>query len=236
MSEIQKFLKMTKPLKFRRTRTCARALYQITFRLFPYPFMVGKNIYRYIKNKIRYYFNFILYKLNIIKRYTYSDVTRAWNIGDFSNFSHEKEISARCVFGTVRIDVLEETYIDQDYFYFNTIWKPTYVVKDIEEHRYVLKASLARPGIIIGDKKYRIGEVPVIMRTFNYPQITSSFSEKSDATKPQYTDYNLTKLQNISRSIQFVPEDESHILMIEEKAIEDLKRYLDTINLVDLEV
>ena len=100
MSDLSRFNKMTKPLKFRRLKIIQRYLKSLATRT--------------ITSVINGYYN-ILYKLHIYNRYSYRDMADRTISSPFSlphNFVGDNVFSA-----TVGMDFIERHLVFRDYFY-----------------------------------------------------------------------------------------------------------------------
>ena len=144
MSDKLKFHRMTRPVKFRFTR--------LVFKSVGHSYEVGVS-------KIKYLFNYILYKLNILKRYTNNTDTQIWRPtinGQISDVI-EKEIVTSCFVGIAQSALVDDFHSKVDYFYRTNekgLKVITYVVADEETHFYKVVTSLIKPGLIIDGIAY----------------------------------------------------------------------------------
>lgn len=242
MNDKLKFHRMTKPVKFRR--------FKIIKRFFQ---SVGRN-YGVVTNKINYLFNYILYKLNILKRYTNKDA-RANIECKLINGSipqvYELPVEGKHFTGTIRSVVVEDIETDVDYFYYvdqRGLKHITHTVRNFEHHTYGVMSSLINPGIIIDGKKYVYGNVPQIVTTFKHPEIPldAPFREtdllsQHENLKPKVVRYDLTKLLNIRYKVMLGDSEQLDVTyatinaaVMESK--NEIRKYLGSLTLHDLEV
>ena len=100
MSDKAKFHRMTRPMKFRKFKMMTQG---------------AASTYEVGRERINYLINNMLYKLNILDRYTFNDlITRDIKV---SFKLPVKQVSSPYIRGTVAMKLVEETSIDTDYFY-----------------------------------------------------------------------------------------------------------------------
>lgn len=221
-----KFHRMTKPIKFRRTRLFLMSVGH----------SYGVGVY-----KLKYVFNYILYKLHILNRYVNTSRHTIWNpkIQGEVYENYEKNVECRCVGGTIWSFLKDDFSFKSDYFYF--MWKKhrhiTFVACAEEIHSYILVTSLVDPFIVIGARRYSLGQVPRIFTSY-HKKLGSS--EKGVPPVPVATTYDFSKLLNVSNKVTVGCNEDSlnsEILkQINNVQVEGLKEYLNTITLHDLEV
>ena len=231
MNDKLKFHRMTRPVKFRFTR--------LVFKSVGHSYEVGVS-------KIKYLFNYILYKLNILKRYTNNTDTQIWRPtinGQISDVV-EKEIVTGCFVGIAQSALVDDFHSKVDYFYRTNekgLKVITYVVTDEETHFYKVVTSLIKPGLIIDGKTYLYGDVPKIVRTYKEPPVHAEMVSE-ELLKPQVISYDLTKLMNIQHSTILGEniDDEEVLKYRLDNAVAEAQRaitiYLQSLNLHDLEV
>ena len=178
MSDKTRFYSMTKPIKFRRFKMIKNCLGEV------------------ISSVIKYNYYIILYKLKIIKRYSYRDegvrhIEPAFKAINF------KVISTKHFKGLLVANVEEEYHIDMDYFYkLNKEGKKVikYVVKDVEEKKFMLTSHLRSLHLRVeGSEWYDV---------HNLPKFKMVILDGSSATsaKPlnRTVTYDLLKLKKLS--------------------------------------
>ena len=127
MSEKTRFYNMTKPVRFRRLKQAK---------------MMIVLWCKALRERIIYFFNYILYKLNILKRYSYRDnVVQAIPLPYSIN---PKEVITDHFRGVVSMSLMQDKYIDLDYFYREKKGdkKVTLYLKSEEKTRLYLESHL----------------------------------------------------------------------------------------------
>ena len=132
MSEKTRFYNMTKPVRFRRLK---QAKMMIVLRC------------KALRERIIYFFNYILYKLHILKRYSYRD-----NVVQAIPLPYSitpKEVITDHFRGVVSMSLMQDKYIDLDYFYREKKGdkKVTLYLKNEEKTRLYLESHLTDIGI-----------------------------------------------------------------------------------------
>lgn len=155
-----KFLEITKPIRMRR------------YKLF---LLKIKSLRTLItKDKIEYIYNYILFRLGILKRETYNDsISEALSIPQVC-----KVIETKHFFGTLKTSAFRDILINKDYFYFlkkNGEKVITYILCDSYTSRYYSITDFVEPGIIIDGHKYQYGCVPQVVRSFTRPKIPNAY-------------------------------------------------------------
>lgn len=232
MNDKLKFHRMTRPLRFRRTR--------LFFQSVEHTYKVGIE-------KSKYLFNYILYKLNILNRYTNSVITDMWRpvINGEIPEVFERELTTKHFVVTVRTTIVDHITVIEDYFYYvdkKGVKHKTYVVEEREQHDYVLKSSVIKPGIIIDGKQYVYGNVPIVVQRYKKPEIlpfNGGYSTSRFFNNEEVIQYDLTPLINVAQETRIdcyngVSVDTVRYLR-EYNEFEILK-YLGTLTLRDLEV
>lgn len=242
MNDKLKFHRMTNPVKFR------------TFKIIKRFFQTAGHNYGVVMSKINYLFNYILYKLNILKRYTNKDAcvnVKCKLINGCLPQVYELSVEGEYFTGTVRSVVVEDVETDVDYFYYvdqRGLKHITHTVRNLDHHTFGVLSSLINPGIIIDGKKYVYGNVPQIVTTFKQPEIPlgAPFKEtdllsQHEALKPKVVKYDLTKLLNIRYKVVLGDSEQLDVTyatinaaVMESK--NEIRRYLSNLTLHDLEV
>lgn len=234
MSEQLKFHRMTRPIKFRRLR--------LFFKSVGHSYEVGVD-------KCKYLFNYLLYKLNILKRYTnntHEDIWRPTINGVLSEV-YEKPIKSKHFTGVLQSSLVDELEAKVDYFYYidkRGLKHITYTVCNWERHLYKMRTSFIKPGLVIDGKEYVYGEVPKIVQQFIKPEIPKAFGgelKSLEKVKPQVVEYDLSKLLNLayerilgdSAELDVSYATVQHSLL---EAQQEFQKYLDNLTLKDIEV
>lgn len=237
MNDKLKFHHMTRPIKFRRLRLFCKS--------------VGHS-YEVGVDKSKYLFNYLLYKLNILKRYTHNTHEDIWRptIRGIVSEVYEKPIKSKCFTGILQSSLVDELEAKVDYFYYidkRGLKHITYTVCNWEKHLYKMRTSFIKPGLIIDGKEYVYGDTPKIVRTFKQPKIKP---ERFDENKivgnikmpePEVIQYDLTKLLNLcyERVLGDNAELDVSYATVQHSLFEaqqEFQKYLNTLTLRDIEV
>lgn len=233
MSDLLKFHRQTRPIRFRRLR-----------RLFQ---SVGRT-YEVGTDRIKYFFNYVLYKLKILKRYTHVDDTIVWRptVNGLPICETQKEaFRTKHFIGTIKSEFADHVFIKQDYFYRISGGKKkrTYTVIDKERHRYMLVSSVVNPGLVIDGVDYLYKGVLKVLQMYK-PPVVKPFDGDLKFVKrlePETVEYDLTKLMNIQNSVILgtsLKLDVSYATV--QYALAETRgniiKYLNTLTLHDLEV
>ena len=147
MSDKTKFHRMTKPIKFRKVR------------------LVLQTIVLWLsaqRERIIYLFNYLLYKLNILQRYSYRDnVEKVYPLPN----PEITTVETRYFKGDVIMNATKVTSIDRDYFYRvkkDGSKKTTLTLKDEEKTQVFLDSHLENICIMIAGKWYQANHMPTI--------------------------------------------------------------------------
>lgn len=209
----EKFLKITKPVKFRRLRLLFHSL------------KIWGEETRYV---IKYMVYYILYKLHIVNRYTYIDSgNRELSLPPVPLKS---VVSPLCT-ANLKTRLIEEYHFDIDCFKFRD--KVVFTVKDIAEKRDILTFSLDNVKVNIGGKFFSVDEHPFI-RISHFPvssevvryhladllKLKKSYIISADSNEKVLNEKILTE-----KELQFYTDSA-------EKEFQD---YLNTLSLKDLE-
>lgn len=184
MSEKARFHEMTKPMKFRRFK------------------MVKQYIvlwYKAVRERIKYFFNYILYKLNILKRYSYRDMTEQVFSLPYNVKTRTIETGTfRC---TVVMRVIKETFYDMDYFYRqkkNGSKKITLWVKNEEDSKLFVDSHLEDICLKISDKWYEPNNLPILkVAVMGKPPVAFEPSKSLDSVGYETVSYDLVPLKTL---------------------------------------
>ena len=226
MSEKVRFYNMTKPVKFRKLK--------LIFKSLGLTYEVGKE-------RTIYRFNYILYKLNILKRYSYRD-----NVVKVLPLPYElKEKSVTCenFGGLIKMQLVSHNNIDLDYFYFQKkdgSKKITLSLKDRDEQRMFVESHLEDIHIKVG-KWFNVDHLPVFKVVYRDTNELTSYSD-SEITKPievKTVEYDISKLKNlcyksILGSLTVDDISEEMLNYYYECSCREFKEYLNTLTLHDL--
>lgn len=238
MDDKLKFHRMTRPVKFR--------LIKRFFQSIGHSYEVGVE-------KSKYLFNYLLYKLNILKRYTNNTHETIWRptINGQLVEVYKSPIKTEHFTGVLKSTLIDELESDVDYFYYidrKGLKHVTYTVSNWERHLYKVQTSLVKPGLVIDGKEYVYGDTPKIVRSFKYPDVLPEpFKEMDNAwdrlkmPEPEVIQYDLTKLLNLryeivlgySAELDVTYATVQHALF---EARNEFQKYLDTLTLKDIEV
>ena len=177
MSDKTKFYKMTKPIKFRKLRLV---------------FMTIVLWCKAQRERILYLFNYLLYKMNILQRYSYRDnVEQA-----YPHPSPESTmVTSKYFRAIVGMGVTQETSIHQDYFYRlkkDGTKKITYTVIDEEKHRLFLESYLFGIELNIADS-WRLADCMPIMKVY----IGQAHNPIKNTMDYKTVEYDLTPLRSL---------------------------------------
>lgn len=145
MSSEEKFLRITKPVKFRNLRLKVRGI---------------KSVIKELFNNIIYNIYNILYKLNIINRFYYGINGEEAVFGLLLN---EKEVLSKYFRGTVKMNLVLSRDREQDYFYRkykDGSKKILYIVKDTTETHLYAVSHLEGIQIKIDNTWYNVNSLP----------------------------------------------------------------------------
>lgn len=226
MGEKVRFYNMTKPVKFRRIKIIKQMVV----------LWCGG-----VRERIIYFFNYILYKLNILKRYSYRD-----NVVKVLPLPYElKEKSVTCenFGGLIKMQLVSHNNIDLDYFYFQKkdgSKKITLSLKDKDEQRMFVESHLENIHIKVG-KWFSVDHLPVFKVVYRDTNELTSYSG-SENTKPvevKTVEYDISKLKNlcyksILGSLTVDDISEEMLNYYYECSCREFKEYLNTLTLHDL--
>ena len=225
MSEKVRFYNMTKPVKFRRIK------------------MIKQMIvlwYGGVRERIIYFFNYILYKLHILKRYSYRDnVVQAIPLPYSIN---PKEVITDHFRGVVSMSLMQDKYIDLDYFYREKKGdkKVTLYLKNEEKTRLYLESHLNDIGIRVKNW-YSVDSLPVFKVSVLDPEVKPFTVEKTlEPMDYQTVTYNTGYLKNLTHKsivgVDMNVEDVSEAMVkyYYDYAVDEFKKHLNSISLQDL--
>lgn len=189
MSEKAKFHKMTKPMKFRRLKQFK---------------MMIVLWCKAVRERIIYLFNYILYKLHILKRYSYRDsVERVFSIPPNFNLKME-EVETKLFRGTVIMKIVQETFYDIDYFYQHKkdgSKKVTLMLKNTEENRLYLDSHLEDICLRINNTWYNTNSLPILKVAVLPPPTAFVEEDFSKSVECESVTYDLTPLKHLKHSM-----------------------------------
>lgn len=189
MSEKVKFHNMTKPIRFRKFKLFLKS--------------VGLT-YEVGKERINYLFNYLLYKLNILNRYSYRD-----NVEKVTPLPPQiplKTIKTDWIEAVLESEIVENNFIDVDYFYRvkkDGSKKRTYVISDYDRKEITLHSRLKDIQIKVGDSWFSTCNLPTFnLLTFSpedLKPISLSDMDNEKLIRPNYItmECDLTLLTNL---------------------------------------
>lgn len=184
MSEKARFHEMTKPMKFRRLKMVKQ---------FTADWCVAQ------RERIKYLFNYLLYKLKILNRYSYRDNVE--RVVTSPHILEEEKIQTEYFGGTVNMKLISVLDIDVDYFYYKKkdgSIKITMTLKDSKEETLFTVSHLENIHIKVGDQWHDVNHLPVFkMASIVKPKpvefVDASFIEKP--IEPRVVEYDIFKLK-----------------------------------------
>ena len=225
MSEKTRFYNMTKPVRFRRLKQAK---------------MMIVLWCKALRERIIYFFNYILYKLHILKRYSYRDnVVQAIPLPYSIN---PKEVITDYFRGVVSMSLMQDKYIDLDYFYREKKGdkKVTLYLKNEEKTRLYLESHLTDIGIRV-ENWYSVNSLPVFKVSVLDPEVKPFTVEKTlEPMDYQTVTYNTGYLKNLTHKsivgVDMNVEDisEAMVKYYYDYAVDEFKKHLNNISLQDL--
>lgn len=231
MSDKTRFYRMTKPVRFRKLK-------QI-FRTIRFTYGVGKERISYL---IKYRFNYILYKLNIYKRYTYRDKSEKVLLSPPYTTFHIRSVQTKYFRGLVSMHLVEVTNIDTDYFYRERndgSRKIIMYVKNVETKSMYAESHLINICINVDGKWFNTtNNLPTfVVHNMNRLKTFIPYTNKDDNHTFTYDIEKLRKLKHTSFLGTNITEDdisESMQKYYYGLAYENLHKELDSLSLKDL--
>ena len=148
MSEKARFYNMTKPIRFRRLRQVK---------------MMIVLWCKAVRERIKYLFNYVLYKLNILQRYSYRDRTE--QVFSLPYNIKMREVQSNTFKGVVVTKLIKETFYDIDYFYRQKkdgSKKVTLYLKNEEESRLFTESHLEEICLKVSSRWYQPDHLPTL--------------------------------------------------------------------------
>lgn len=234
MSDKTRFYRMTKPVRFRKLK-------QI-FRTVRFTYGVGKEIISYL---IKYRFNYILYKLNIYKRYTYRDKSEKVLLSPPYTTFPMRSVQTKYFRGLVSMRLVEVTDIDTDYFYRERkdgSRKITMYVKNVENKSIYAESHLINISINVGGKWFNTNNnLPTfVMHEAERLKPFIPYDRIERPTEPKTVAYDVSKLRKLTYvsflGLNITKDDISESMQkyYYGLAYENLHKELDSISLKDL--
>ena len=228
MNDKMKFHEMTKPMKFRRLKMAKQII---------------TDWFVALRDVTRYNFNYLLYKLNILKRYTYRDVV------EMEVTSHhileEKEIQTDYFGGTVKMKLISSLDIDVDYFFYkkrNGGMKITLLLRDSKEETLFTVTHLENIHVKVADQWYNVDNLPVfkvapILKPEPVEFVDASFIERP--TEPRIVEYDIFKVKTYYHKLlvgKMSPEDitEAMYKFYYECSRKELEKIFSRLTLMDI--
>lgn len=222
--ELKKFHEMTKPVRFRKLK--------LFFQSVGLTYEVGKE-------KISYLTNYLLYKLNILKRYSYRDnVVKELSLPHSVN---QKGVATQFLSSLVDMNLVLETDFDIDYFYREKKdggRKITYYVKNEEHNRLFTVSTLKNISLCIAGQFYYVDSLPI----FKMASITTPFKQAGFNSQHEYKTitYDVQKLKRLQNKnligVDLKPEDitEPMVQYYYDLSVREFRGYLGKLTLEDL--
>lgn len=225
MIDEKKFYEITKPIKFR------------SFKLLKQSAVLWCEG---VRELIKYRINYILYKLKILKRYSYRDDV-AGTLTLPPKFYLEPELIETEYFSAVaRMRYEKERHIDRDYFYMPLSEggrKITYIVKDEETSNVFMTTHLEDIHIKVGDKWFCADNLPV----FKTATLKSVGEGDSDSPIEYETvTYDVSILKKLFIKELLIENGELNYVhgtilnFVFENCVNELRSHLEKITLKDL--
>lgn len=182
MSSKQKFMEITKPMKFRNSRKFLSRC-------------------KALRERIIYLFNYILYKIHILDRYSYRDNGER----HLGVLPYHKIITHKNLVASLEVRVIEHKNVNQDWFYFKNRLNRKYVVCDCEEVETHLVGVLTNLGIKVdGATDFTYVDylnLPTyrVLSTESLRPTSLEYKGEERLIKPEYTEYtiDLNKIRNL---------------------------------------
>ena len=236
MSEKVRFFEMTKPTKFRRLK------------------LIKNYIVLWwggVRERIKYISYNILYKLHILKRYSYrTDWTEKFLPAPVFN----KHIRTKH-YDVNLVSHIREVYMDDTEYFYKQMKdgskKILYVVKDEEEHKFFLAGHLENISMSVDGKDfYYIDQLPIFRVAIFEPDL-KPYNEDWKPSEPTFrtVTYDTRKLKGLRHQL-ILSDSGLHDHTIDEKLalsneeldycfneqVKEFEHYLNNLSLKDLEV
>ena len=232
MDDRVQFFRMTRPMKFRKVRRLLRTIH-LSFR-------IGVN-------KVLFNLCNLLYKLNILKLYTYSDAYAITNVreGNWDYTTYTKELEAGQFFGIFSARLEKHVSINEEYFYLpkkNGMRKKVFVVNDMHCDEWTLHSFLSAPGIVFCGNRYQYGNCPKVVRVFKAPNNPEPFNGNLDTMENMFdreeiVEYDLGKLFDMQCNLMVDPYKDRELLQEDlDYLFNSMSEYLRQLTLRDIEV
>lgn len=224
MSEKTKFYKMTKPIKFRRLK--------LIFKSIGLTYEVGKE-------RINYLFNYLLYKLNILNRYSYrTNTEKVFPVTELEF----KRVQTDSFAGTVVMNLVLVSDIDIDYFYREKKGSKviTYVMKDEEKFSLFSSTTLEDIAIKLGGGFHLINQLPTIKMAILPHSVSYEYTMVSKPVEYETVTYDTRLLRHICNKkllgLDMKPEDVSEPMLryYYEYSFSEIELYLRNLPLSSL--
>lgn len=228
MSDKTKFHNMTKPIKFRRIRLFAKS--------------VGLT-YEVGKERIKYFFNYVLYKLNILKKHSYRDNTEQVLPLPFN--IPQKEIKSNCIGATVSMKLVLSTHVDEEYFYKENkdgSKKIVYVLRNYSKSYLTSVFHLEDIHLKVADIWYDVSCLPTfkVMSPERLRPFDGDVNAPLKRPEVHTVTYDLTPIKRLTTKdligVDIGIEDlsESMLKYYYDKAVSNFEEYLEDVKLSDL--
>ena len=185
MTDKEKFYDMTKPMKFRFFKMCKQTIVLW---------------FEGIRELTIHNFNYLLYKLNILKRYSYRDnVVKEYPMF----FLGYRTVQSDYFSGVVKTRLISHKNIDMDYFYYKKkdgSIKITLTLKNHEEEELFADSRLENIKIKVGDTWYNVDNLPVFKVASIVEQKPVEYIDKSleRPIEPRVIEYDISKLKGLT--------------------------------------
>lgn len=227
MSDKAKFHNMTKPVRFRRLKQAK---------------MMIVLWCKAVRERIIYLFNYVLYKLNILKRYSYRDRTE--RVFSLPYGIKTQTVETNNFRGAVDMKLVMETFYDIDYFYRQKkdgSKKVTLYLKNEEESRLFVEAHLESVGLKIADKWYE-HNLPILkVAIMDRKPVVATFDTSAPLKPVEYdtVSYDLLPLKtlrwkNLLGKITLSDVSEPMLYYYYERACSEFREKLSSMNIHDL--
>ena len=219
MSDKTKFHRMTKPIKFRKVR------------------LVLQTIVLWLsaqRERIIYLFNYLLYKMNILQRYSYRDnVERVYPVPNLK----VNTVETRYFKGDVIMVATRVTSIDRDYFYRvrkDGSKKITLTLKDEEKTQVFLDSHLDNICIMIAGSWYSSHHMPTIKVCMHREHNPRDFEVKYETAEFDLTPLRNMRMRDVIDTLRVEDISDPIFYFHYEKACFQFKYSLGNMDLSDL--